>query len=339
MSVAKIHTAKLRLIATLLLLLAFGAIVLAFRWQLIDNEQFIAIANERYRDIRIPSLRGTVLAADGSTLAFSEPRFDVYIWLPELERAESRGYQSREEFTENVAEILATDEESIESILDSGPWWLKIADRIDVDTKNKLEEVTLGDSDRHLQGLQFEYVSQRVYPENSLGSHIIGFVGSNATGEQVGVGGLEQYWEGSLKPQEGFESGEFDSFGNPIIIGDNEPLEPKPGVTLYTTIDKTLQGILEKQLKLGVNRFGAASATGIIIDPKTGAVLALANVPDYNPNAYYEEKDGSVFGNHAITIPYEVGSVAKVFTLAAAVDLETLEPDTYVLPQGHQAVR
>lgn len=335
MSVKKIHTAKLRLVAFAMLIVAIGAIGLAFRWQLIDNEEFIAIANERFKDIRIPALRGTVLAADGSTLAFSEPRFDVYVWLPELERAESRGFQSRDEFVSTTAEVLEVEEEDIEEILNSGPWWLKVASRIDVDTRNELEDVTLGDSNRKLQGLQFEYVNRRVYPEDQLASHIVGFVGSNATGETVGVGGIEQYWEGSLKPQEGFESGEFDSFGNPITIGDNEPLEPKPGVTIHTTIDKNLQSILEKQLKIGANTFEANSATGIIMDPKTGAILALANVPDYDPNNYFDEEDGTVFGNRAITIPYEIGSVAKVFTLAATIDLGTLEADTYVMPQGH----
>ena len=139
-----------------------------------------------------------------------------------------------------------------------------------------------------------------------------------------------------MRAIEGFESGEFDSFGNPITITDRAPLEPKAGDNIYTTIDKNLQAILAKKLTEGVASYQAVSGTGIIMEPKTGRILALANVPDFDPNNYYKEPDGSVFGNKAISYPYEIGSVGKVFTLSSALDLETLEADSVVLPNGHE---
>ncbi|MFQ5493214.1 MAG: peptidoglycan D,D-transpeptidase FtsI family protein [Candidatus Dojkabacteria bacterium] len=306
------------------------------RWQIFESEEFIAIANERYRDTKIPSLRGSILAKDGSSLAFSEPRFDAYVWIPELELAERRGYQTQEEFVETISSVLGYKEEDLEKLLESGPLWIKIGDKINVNKRNKLIGTKLRDSERSLQGIQFEYVNRRIYPERRLASHVVGFVGSSTSGSRVGVGGLEQYWEGSLKPQEGFEIGEFDSFGNPITLGDSTPLEPKPGVTLVTTIDKTLQGKLEVNLKRAVEKYESDSATGVIMNPVTGAVMAMASYPNFNPERYFMEQDGAVFGNRAITVPYEIGSVAKIFTVASALDLETLGPTSKVLPNGHK---
>lgn len=331
-----IHRFKIRVITFLMLLFVAGIILMLGRWQLVDSERFIAIANERYRDVKIPALRGNILARDGTSLAYSEPRFDVYVWVPELQAAEKRGYQSEDEFIAIVSDILGADNMDIRRRLEDGRLWVKIADKITLEVRDKLINTQIPGTSRHLQGLQVEYVNKRVYPEERLASQVLGFVGSNTNGEYVGVGGIEQYWEGSLKPQEGFESGEFDGFGNPITISDNTPLEPKPGVTVHTTIDKTLQGILEQKLEEGLTAYKAQSATGIIMDPSTGAVLAMANFPDFNPNFYFLETDGTVFGNKAINTPYEIGSVGKVFTLSSAFDLNTLEPESVVLPEGHE---
>jgi cell division protein FtsI/penicillin-binding protein 2 len=113
-------------------------------------------------------------------------------------------------------------------------------------------------------------------------------------------------------------------------------LEPKPGDDIYTTVDKNLQSILAGKLLDGLREYKAVSATGIIMDPKTGKIMALANVPEFDPNSYFKEPDGTVFGNKAISYPYEIGSVGKVFTLSAALDLETIEADSVILPAGHQ---
>lgn len=151
----------------------------------------------------------------------------------------------------------------------------------------------------------------------------------------IGVWGLEQYWNGILKPQEGYTSSESDPFGNFISIGTDETVEARPGATIYTTINKSIQASLEKHLKEGYEKFKPLSATGIVVDPKTGEVLAIANYPDFNPNTYYTEPDMSVFGNRAVSTPYEIGSVGKVFTTSAAIDLGRITPNTILLPNGH----
>jgi cell division protein FtsI/penicillin-binding protein 2 len=169
-----------------------------------------------------------------------------------------------------------------------------------------------------------------------LASQVLGYVGFDANGNEKGIWGLEQYWDGSLKAIEGVQSGEVDSSGNTIATSSSDTITSKEGATLYTTIDKTLQTILEQKLQEGLVQFGAKTVTGIILDPKTGAILAMANYPNFDPNYYYNENDPEAFGNKAISTPYEVGSVAKAFTLSAAIDLGRVNPDTVILPNGHK---
>jgi len=336
-SLNKIQTKKLRVVIIIFSLLFFATAILLFYWQIVDNERFQAIANARYIDTKIPATRGSILASDGSTLAYSEPRYDVFVWLPDVKEAEKRNYQTREEFIKKISQVLEITEAELIKKLDSGPLWIKIAPRITVDQKDKLKALKsdIGDK-RNILGMQYEYANRRVYPEGKLASQILGYVGFDTNSKEKGVWGLEQNWDGSLRALEGVESSEVDSFGNPITISNSDSISSKEGATLYTTINKTLQTILETKLQEGYKQFGAKSVTGIIMDPKTGAILAMANYPSFDPNTYYEETDPEVFGNKAISTPYEVGSVAKTFTLSAALDLGKVTPSTVLLPNGHR---
>ncbi len=328
-----IQVKKIRITLIVFIAVAIAMAVLLFRWQISDSQRFVAIANERYKDIRIPSVRGSILAADGSTLAYSEPRYDVFVWIPELESAEKENKQTREEFVIKVAETVGLDPSIISAKFTDGAKWLKIADKVTFAQRNALLNLKAS-SGKNLTGVQFEYVNRRIYPEGKLASQALGYVGLYDPSEK-GIWGLEQYWDGTLRPLEGVQSTEYDSFGNPIALAGGDSVESKPGSTLYTTIDKGLQATLEQKLSEGFTQFKAESLTGIILDPKTGAILAMANYPNFDPNKYFEQNDSSAFGNKAISSPYEVGSVAKTLTLAAALDSGTVTPDTVILPNGH----
>ena len=101
---------KIKVILAVFIVISLAIVVLLFKWQVFDSARFIAIADARYQDVKIPSVRGSILAADGSTLAYSEPRFDTFVWLPELESAEQRGDQTRQEFYTKVSNILGMTE-------------------------------------------------------------------------------------------------------------------------------------------------------------------------------------------------------------------------------------
>ena len=334
LAINEIQKKKVKIVRILFIVLALAIVALSANWQIFDSEKYIAIANERYKDIKLPSIRGSILAKDGSTLAFSEPRYNVFIWLPEIQSAESRGDQTRNEFYSKVSTILEIPEEELKAKFETKALWIKIGTKISLEAKNALLDLKSDISGKYISGIQFEYVNRRVYPEGRMASQLLGYVGLYDE-EAKGVWGIEQYWDGTLKPIEGMASSEFDSFGNPITVSDSDYVESQQGSTVYTTIDKTLQAILEQKLQEGYIQFQTTSVTGIIMDPKTGAILAMGNYPNYDPNKYYEVEDFEAFGNKSISTPYEIGSVAKAFTLASALDLGRITPDTVLLPNGH----
>lgn len=334
---SKFHSYKLTLIFSGFVLVFVAILFSLAKWQFIDKDEFIALANERYREIKIPAVRGSILAHDETTLSFSEPRFHFYVWESELQDAEKSQKQTREEFIRKVSEVLEIEEDELIEKLDTEQLWIKLGDKISVKQRDELLALTSDKSGKELAGLRFEYVNSRSYPEGSLASHVLGFYGFNDFGEPVGVGGIEQFWDRSLSPIEGVRNSEVDSFGNSIFLGESAgETEAQPGMTLVTTIDKNLQAILEKKIQDGFTDYQPKSITGIIMDPKTGAIMAMTNFPNFDPNTYYDEKDGNIFGNKAITTPYEIGSVAKVFTVAAALDLKKIEFDEVILPNGHK---
>jgi cell division protein FtsI/penicillin-binding protein 2 len=326
-----IQTKNVRFVLVAFLVISIAIVALMFRWQIFDSERFTSIKDSRSSSVVIPSVRGSILAADGSTLAYSEPCYDVYVWLPELQTAENAGSQTRTELIDKVATVLGVDQASLVEKFATSALWIKIGSNASYAQKNELLALT-SSTGKTITGIQFEYKNKRTYPEGSLASQVIGYVSQN---DATGNWGLEQYWDGSLQAVEGVQSTSLDSFGNPIALEGMENIESKAGSTIYTTIDKTLQAVLEQKLKDGYNTYQAASTSGIIMDPKTGAILAMANYPAFDPNTYYDVTNASAFGNEAISSPYEIGSVAKVLTASAALDLGAITMDTVILPNGH----
>lgn len=156
----------------------------------------------------------------------------------------------------------------------------------------------------------------RVYQYGSLASHVLGYVNS----EFVGVNGIAKTFEEDLNGDDGAIIVERDVLGRIITtIQDNEVKAPIPGYNLNLTIDINYQAILEDELKRGNEFYKGESATGIIMDPNTGEILALANVDDYDPNYYWKFSDYQR-KNKAITDTYEPGSTIKAITLAALLD-------------------
>jgi cell division protein FtsI (penicillin-binding protein 3) len=328
----------------LLFLLTSGFL---FRWQILEKEQFNAFAQSRFKSRSISSIRGDILARDGTSLAYSEIRYDVFVYMVDLRNAETRTksrlpLQTREEFIRKVSTVLNISSEELESSLAINSNWIKIGNQVDIETKELLEKIhsdlSTEEKQRYLVGLNFEVNPKRIYPEGQTASHILGFLGKDLNSNDIGRGGLEQKYNGTLREQEGFVAGETDKFGNIIAISDSVSIRAKRGSTLQSTIDPTLQRILERKIQEGVEQYEALSGYGVIIDPKTGEVLAIANFPTYKPEEYFKEQQSNVFTNKAISIPFEVGSIAKIFTMAAAIEELNIKP-TDIIIEGHEGCR
>lgn len=335
-----LHRGKLRLLATAKLVLFFAVAMFLFRWQIIDHERFAAQANSRYIKKEVSALRGDILARDGAVLSFSEPRFDIYVYMNTtygLLASEKSGRQTREEFINKVSTVLEIDKDELAAKLeDDNAQWIKIAERV---TKEQRDRVLALPTDKnnklHLDGLDYIDTSIRRYPEGNLAAHVVGFIGKDDFGNEVGASGLEQFFDGVLKPQAGISTLETDSNDNIIAISNNELREARRGATIKTTIDKNIQYKVERLLRDGVERYKAKSGIVIIVDPRTGEILSLANYPDYNPENYKEVPDKKVFKDLAIANPYEIGSVGKIYTMTAAVDQGKVKPSTIVI-NGHK---
>lgn len=155
----------------------------------------------------------------------------------------------------------------------------------------------------------------RVYHYGNLASHVLGYVNT----EYDGLTGIAQSFNSILKGEEGLRFVEKNAIGDLVSVEDKETKPAIPGNNLYLTIDKSYQSILEEELKQGLKDYGGSSSIGIMMDPNTGEILALANANDFNPNEYWKFND-DVRRNKALTDTYEPGSTFKVITLAALLD-------------------
>ena len=184
-----------------------------------------------------------------------------------------------------------------------------------------------------ISGIYLSPENFRYYPAGELAAQIVGFVGSDGE-KQKGMYGLEAYWDEELRGQPGKIEQESDSRGRWIPAGERNITEMKEGFDFVLTINHTVQFEVEKILKEAVDGFSADSGTAIVMDPKTGKILALANRPSFNPNEFSQTEDISVFSNPAVSQPYECGSVFKAITVAIGLDDGKISPDTTYVDTG-----
>src|SRR3989339_295541 len=180
-----------------------------------------------------------------------------------------------------------------------------------------------------LSGIYFTPQEYRYYPEENLAAPILGFCRLNDDGtQQIGSYGIESYWNKILTGHKGFISGERGALGSWITMALHSQVNAKDGADLLLTIDRSLENKACDLLQKGMEEYQAKSASLVMMNPKTGAILAMCSLPDFNPNKYSEVKDLRSFSNNTIFVPYEPGSVFKPITMAAGIDLGLVSPNT-----------
>lgn len=185
----------------------------------------------------------------------------------------------------------------------------------------------------NLRGVDFEIKQKRFYPEGKNFSHILGFVGYKGD-KKIGRYGLEEYYENILSGKEGILKGER-TLGDIIIAtAKNINKKPKDGADLVLTIDRVIQVKVCETLEEAVKKYEAEGGTIIVVDAKTGALLALCNAPSFDPNKYNEVKNINVFPNEAVNGQHEPGSIFKVITMAAGFEEGKITPETTYEDKG-----
>lgn len=168
----------------------------------------------------------------------------------------------------------------------------------------------------NIENIYAEAKPRRAYPLSSTASHVLGFVNT----EGQAFYGIEQQYDQDLRGRPGIG-------GKRNVINPHQFMRPRNGSDVYLTLDRTIQFIAERELQTAVTEHRAEGGSVVVMDPKTGAVLAMASLPAYDPNNYavtpFER-----FANPAVSAQYEPGSVVKVMTMAAGLEEGVISPDS-----------
>jgi len=337
----KIENNNLRSIIVLgLFILAFIIIeIRLFSIQVINHPKYEKMANEQHWNQQLlPASRGNIYTSDGHLLVGTEYNYLMY--------GEPNRIKDKVEFTSKLAEIIATIKATPTSSKEElfSYYYNKYLPSISKDLmwiglEKTLTPIEKEDIEKNkLAGIGFEESPIRYYPENSLAGHILGFVALNERGDKQGYFGIEGKFNEDLKGRPGRIIQEKDALGNPILAGGYKKDDSLAGRDIVLTINRTVQYLVEKKLKEGVQKYGAVSGTVIVTDPATGEILSMANFPTYSPgdfsipenefepDADYRKTLEKI--NLAISQTYEPGSVIKPLTIAVGIDSGLMTPET-----------
>jgi cell division protein FtsI/penicillin-binding protein 2 len=175
-----------------------------------------------------------------------------------------------------------------------------------------------------LSGVGMQEQDKRVYPEGALAAQVLGYVNSDGKGQY----GIEQALNSDLSGTAGQLKAVTDVRGIPLSVGDNVETPPQDGKNIVLSIDRNIQSYVEQALKEGLDKVHAAHGSVVVMDPNTGQVMAMANLPSFDPDKYYQQSDYSAFQNAVVSSPYEAGSVVKTFTMATGLNEGVIKPES-----------
>lgn len=301
--------------------LFYGVIVVRlFYWQVIRGSELRVEASAQYfSELTLPAARGAILAGDGKPLVMNQQAYLVY--------AEPRKVTDKEKFARDVSEILRLDQKEVRTNLsDPNRAWLPLGHKVERSTADALRALKL-------TGVGFEKEAKRYYPEASTAGQLLGFVGLDQRGSDTGYFGLEGFYNRELGGKDGKLQLEKDVRGVPMLIANSSRIEPENGRSLQLWIDRTVQRIVEERLDEGIRTYGAKAGSIIVMDPKTGGILATASYPSYDPGTY-TTYDKELYKNPIVASSYEPGSTFKVLMMSAALNEKLVTPNTMVDENG-----
>lgn len=187
--------------------------------------------------------------------------------------------------------------------------------------------------DKKFPGIVLEQEEARTYPEGTLFAHGVGYVGFDGS-KRTGRYGIEGYFDSILKGDLGFLSGERGATGGIIGVAKNEFRPAQDGSDIVLTVDRVVQAFAEQELKAGVEKYRADRGSITVMNPKTGAVIAMATYPTFDPNAYYAVGDPKVQTNPIVSDSFEPGSILKPVIMSGAINDSLVTPDTTMVDNG-----
>ncbi|HVN69620.1 MAG TPA: penicillin-binding protein 2 [Candidatus Binatia bacterium] len=309
------------------------AVALFLAWRLVDVQGLKgalyarkALA-QRSDTVEIFARRGSILDRNGNVLVRSMPSESVYAVPREIVDPDATALKLQGIFGKLDASTVA-------ALHDRHLWFVWIARKVPHETAARVRGLNLLGVD-----LKEEDTGLRVDTSGRLASTVLGFVGT----DENGLDGVEYAYDDVLRGRSGRVTLEADEFGRPIPFGQERIITPsQPGLNLQLTIDPYLQFVAERALAKQVQSFHALDGSVIVMDPWTGEILALANLPDFDPNRFWKFGD-SQRRDRAVMDAYEPGSTYKLVTAAAALEshkvtLSSRFPAHDVLEVGGQTI-
>ena len=233
--------------------------------------------------------------------------------------------KTAEEVAEKLAEVFSYDDEKKFQL------YLKLNKRTDpYEPIEKKVEESVVDRIKELDLLGIAFVRQpfRYYPEANLAAQVVGFLGKNNEGDNIGRYGIEGFWEKELAGKGGFVQGAKSAVGSLIPLAGGSFEAAEDGDDLLLTIDRTLQYKACERLEVFRKEFGAITASLIIMEPYSGAIRVMCSAPDFDPNDYGNVENAKVYNNNNIFTPYEPGSIFKPIVMSAVLNEGLVTPET-----------
>jgi cell division protein FtsI/penicillin-binding protein 2 len=291
-------------------------VVRLFYLQVIRHEYYVAQADaEQIKPLLIPAHRGEIYALDGdqpTPIVLNETVYTVF--------ADPKIVKEPTKMAELVRQVAGGNARAnLEGLLGKKDSRYQI-----LATKVSRKQAEMM-KEKGLSGLGFQEETQRVYPEGQLAAQTLGFVDFEGKGQY----GIEGALDARLAGKDGLLKTVTDVSSVPLTIGDkNVRIAPDHGDNVVLTIDRNIQAYAEKALAAGLERSGATNGSVMIMDPQSGKIMAMSNLPTYNPGEYGKVTDAAAFNNATVSAPYEPGSDVKVLTMAVGLDRNVVQPDS-----------
>jgi len=272
----------------------------------------------RFRNVEVKAKRGVIYDAKGRPLAISVST-DSFYAIP----AQVRKAGKEEETAAKLAEILGLDANKVLEQITKRQAFVWIQRHVPDDKAKLIKELKL-------PGINFVEEPERFYPKGKLLAHVLGFSGI----DNQGLGGIEITYDKVLSGKSGTIMVEYDARGQEIPDALQKYIPPEDGHSILLTIDETIQYIVERELDEVMKTSNPKRAGCIVMDPKTGRILAFGARPTYDPN-HYQDYDQSVWRNFLISDVYEPGSTFKTITAAGALEEGVVKPEDRFYDPGY----
>jgi cell division protein FtsI (penicillin-binding protein 3) len=311
-----VQTVRPRRLRLLFALCVVASLVLAGRlayWQTFGRADLLARARDQVRsDLVVAARRGVIRDRNGAILATTVDLRSLYVLPSRIPK------DDRPRVAQQLGVLLGRDARPILAALESGAEWLYVQRWLPEGTANAIAALKV-------PGLGFQNEPKRLYPNDSIGAAVLGFVNDNGDG----VNGVEGYYDAALRGTDGRLVVERDPANRDLAVGLREAIPPRNGTDLVLTIDLVAQTAAERELATAMKKERATSGSILVIDPTDGSIRALASFPTYDPAAV-RLADPEALRDRAIAWPYEPGSTMKAITIAAALNERLVKPsDTY----------